>query len=144
MGRHARLTDDGGNALPGWPRAFGGAGDQQVHDRRHGRRLPAAGVCDGPGASDADAYVVKLDANGDLAWERRIGGPGADVAQAVVALSGGGYALAGSSAPGGGAEYAWIVLLDERAACWPKPGTAAAAVIAPGTSWKQRPGNWPW
>lgn len=44
-----------------------------------------------------DVYLAKLDAAGDLLWEKRLGGAGSDYAYAIEQTGDGGYALAGTS-----------------------------------------------
>ncbi|MBB6369252.1 T9SS type A sorting domain-containing protein [Chryseobacterium shigense] len=67
----------------------------------------------------SDYWVVKLDASGNMQWQKSLGGSGADTAQSVRQTSDGGYIVAGYSlsADGditgnhGNFDY-WIVKLD--------------------------------
>jgi len=45
--------------------------------------------------SNWDVYVLKLDGNGDLQWQKTYGGPGEDVAYSVQQTNDGGYIVAG-------------------------------------------------
>lgn len=45
----------------------------------------------------ADWWMIKIDASGNLQWQKSIGGSGADFASAVLQTSDGGYILAGPS-----------------------------------------------
>lgn len=49
-----------------------------------------------------DAWVVKLDANGAIEWQRPFGGPGMDHAAAVEQTNDGGYIVAGAADADGG------------------------------------------
>lgn len=57
--------------------------------------IVVAGVTNSKGAGDLDMWLVKLDEQGDLVWDRTFGGLNADIASSVVALSAGGFALLG-------------------------------------------------
>lgn len=71
-----------------------------------------------------DCWVVKTDSMGNVAWKTHVGGTETDHAKAIVAVKGGGYAIAGYTASpdndvtgkhGAGAttDY-WLVRLDEN------------------------------
>jgi FlaG/FlaF family flagellin (archaellin) len=47
------------------------------------------------GAGDADFWLVKMDASGNVEWNRTYGGTNSEVACSLVATSDGGYAIAG-------------------------------------------------
>ena len=81
------------------------------------------------GATDTwDYWIVKLDSNGNLEWQRSLGGNGNEIANNIKQTSDGGYIVAGSSdASGGdvsvnhGKEDYWIVKLDNNGAIiWQK------------------------
>jgi hypothetical protein len=92
-------TDDGGYIIAGWTRSTDGD------------------VTNNQGFSDY--WVIKLDGNGDLQWQRTYGGEGGDYAYAMALTSDGGYVVAGSSnsdsgdvTDNHGAEDVWVVKLD--------------------------------
>lgn len=66
-----------------------------------------------------DFWVVKLDASGNLTWQKSLGGSGNDVANSVRQTSDGGYIVAGKTdsnnsgqvGANNGAENAWVVKL---------------------------------
>jgi predicted secreted protein len=60
-----------------------------------------------------DALVFKLDANGDLIWDRTYGGSGHDGARDINATKDGGFIVAGSNHSNGaeGSHY-WVFKLD--------------------------------
>ncbi len=59
----------------------------------------------------SDAWVVKLDASGNLVWQKTVGGPNLDDARAITATSDGGFVVAGVM-PSDGSSDAWVVKLD--------------------------------
>ena len=69
MGKSLIQTSDGGYAIAGFTRTFG--------------------------AGEADVYVVKLDAKGNLQWTKTIGGESEDTGGSIIQTSDGGYAIAG-------------------------------------------------
>jgi hypothetical protein len=65
------------------------------------------------GAGEADVYVVKLDANGNLQWTKTIGGPKDDLGFSLIQTSDGGYAIAGYTSSFGAGNYdVYVVKLD--------------------------------
>jgi hypothetical protein len=77
--------------------------------------------CSLNGGSNNDIWVMKLDASGNIEWEKTIGGWFSDVAYAAVQTNDGGYAFGGGSISGtecnkttgnnGGRDF-WIVKTD--------------------------------
>ena len=86
-----------------------------------------------------DAWVVKLDQEGDILWQRILGGSGWD-AGSVISTPDGGYILAGgtNSTDGDvsgnhGAEDAWVVKLDQDGKIlWQKTKGGAGSDVAGG------------
>jgi hypothetical protein len=82
-----------------WTRTIGGSGDEignsliQTSDGGH----VIAGLTYSFGAGEADVYVVKLDAHGNLQWTKTIGGPGGEIGISLIQTSDGGYAIAGAT-----------------------------------------------
>jgi hypothetical protein len=65
------------------------------------------------GAGEADVYVVKLDANGNLQWTKTIGGPDPEEGSSLIQTSDGGYAIAGYTISfGAGEADVYVVKLD--------------------------------
>jgi len=60
-----------------------------------------------------DAFLTKFDASGNIEWNRTYGGPGNERARSVVAVSDGGYVIAGSTTSfGAGNTDFWLVKTD--------------------------------
>jgi len=74
------------------------------------------------GPAEADVYVVKLDATGNLQWTKTIGGPASEEGNSLIQTSDGGYAIAGiTESFGAGEADVYVVKLD-------KNGNACCAV----------------
>jgi len=132
-------TSDGGYAIAGYTRSFG-AGEKDVYVVKldaHGNLqwtkaiggkywdeghsiiqtsdggYAIAGSTSSFGAGEADVYVVKLDANGNLQWTKTIGGPESDRGNSLIQTSDGGYAIAGyTNSFGAGNGDVYVVKLD--------------------------------
>jgi hypothetical protein len=68
----------------------------------------------------ADLWLIKLSPEGDLIWEKTIGGSNFDVARALIASDNGGFVLAGSSrsndgdvSENKGQNDAWVLKVDD-------------------------------
>jgi hypothetical protein len=67
------------------------------------------------GPAEADVYVVKLDADGNLQWTKTIGGPEHDRGISLIQTSDGGYAIAGATQSFGAGEWdIYVVKLDKN------------------------------
>lgn len=97
-------TDDKGELL--WQKTLGGAGDEtskgmvQTADggyiivgNTNSNNSGDVGVSHG----DTDIWVVKLDVNGNLQWQKVIGGSKIDEAVGIVKSSGGDYIIVGNT-----------------------------------------------
>jgi len=137
-------TSDGGYAIAGRTESFG-AGDYDVYvvkldahgnlqwtktiggpNYEEGRSLiqtadggyAIAGYTTSFGAGEADVYVVKLDANGNLQWTKTIGGKNDDEGFSLIQTADGGYAIAGYTTAGyieysgAGESDVYVVKLD--------------------------------
>jgi len=134
-------TSDGGHAIAGETYSFG-AGKADVHivkldasgnlqwtktiggpESEWGNSLiqtsdggyAIAGETYSFGAGEADVYVVKLDAKGNLQWTKTIGGPKGDWGFSLIQASDGGYAIAGTTISfGAGETDVYVVKLDAK------------------------------
>jgi len=107
--------DGAGNVS--WQKAYGGASDdipnsiKQTGDGGYivAGRTQSFGVSGG-----MDAWVLKLDQNGDRVWQKTFGGSGDyDAAYSVVQNPEGGYYLAGwTNSYGSGSYDFWVIKLD--------------------------------
>jgi len=138
-GKSLIQTSDGGYAIAGYTRSFG-AGEADVYVvkldangnlqwtktiggekdevgfsliQTSDGSYAIAGTTTSFGAGEADVYVVKLDANGNLQWTKTIGGPGYEIGFSLIQTSDGGYAIAGlTPSLGAGGLDVYVVKLD--------------------------------
>ena len=106
-------TDASGNLL--WSNAYGGAGWEYLHavaETADGGFV-AAGYTTSTGAGGMDMYLLRVDAQGSLLWERTFGGAGIDVAKGVAVDAQGNLVLAGyTDSSGAGEKDVFIVKTD--------------------------------
>ena len=100
-----------------WDKAFGGVeaevANSIIQTRDGGYAL--AGYTWSKGAGREDAWMIKLDENGEMAWDKTFGGSDEDVARCIIQAEDGGYVLAGYTESKGAGRYdAWVIKLDEK------------------------------
>lgn len=68
------------------------------------------------GNGDADAYLLKTDLNGNLEWQKTLGGSGKDIARGLIQTRDGNYAFCGENASKNPANEGdvWLVKFDEK------------------------------
>jgi uncharacterized delta-60 repeat protein len=105
--------DTSGNAA--WQKTYGGSGGdsansiQQISDGGY----IVAGNTRSFGAGNSDAWILKLDASGNAAWQKTYGGSGYDFAHSIQQTSDGGYILAGNTHSFGAGYYdTWVLKLE--------------------------------
>ena len=104
--RGVQQTSDGGFVVAGWTRSFG--------------------------AGREDAWVLKLDADGEIQWQKTFGGGNGDQATAVWQTADGGFIVAaGTSSFGTGHYDVWLLRLDaEGALVWQQTYGGTQADVA--------------
>lgn len=98
-----------------WSKRFAGAGNDLFTGivPVAGGGFAVAGQTESRGAGSYDAWLVRIDANGALLWDRTYGGRGADGANGVLARPDGGFVVAGTTFSAGDANGdAWVVWAD--------------------------------
>lgn len=123
-----RLDASGGLV---WERSYGGVGDDRLYAlalARSNRVILAGSSSSPPSGNKAslnygveDFWVILVDANGQIVWERSFGGAGKDFATCVAETEDGGFVVGGYSqspvsgnktAPLRGSGDFWLVRLD--------------------------------
>lgn len=123
-------TDLSGNVL--WDKIYGGGRNEEVYaaiETYDGGIVVVAATesntsydISSSSYSNIDAWIFKIDVNGNLVWERRLGGDGLDKLQAIVEMPDHSLLLAGGtnsnvsgdvSTIGYGAMDFWAIRLDE-------------------------------
>ena len=118
-----------GNAKMIWQKCLGGSSDDEAHSIQQtaeggyivaGLTRSNNGNVSGNHGGLSDMWVVKLDASGNLVWQRCLGGSAEDVARSIQQTKDGGYIVAGytrskdgdvRSRNHGGGDW-WVVKLD--------------------------------
>lgn len=105
-----------------WDRKFGGNATDwasAIAEMNDGS-LAVVGHTESHGAGDADMWVLKLSANGELLWDRTFGGIARDYASAVFASGDGGLLVAGQteSRGAGGVDIRLVKLDTEGEPVW--------------------------
>lgn len=138
-----------------WQRALGGSGADRatcVQELDGGGYVIAGSTFsnDGdvsghhnPTGADHDIWVVRVDINGTIVWQRCLGGIGADQAHAIRQTTDGGFIVVGETYSTGGDVIgnhgggdAWVVKLSEN-------GTTQWQRCFGGSSWDVASDVWP-
>ena len=98
-----------------WNKTFGGTGydvaSSIIQDLDGG--YVVAGSTSSFGTDSLDMYIIKLDSNGSLEWNKTIGGTGNNFAYSIIKTTDNGYAVAGSTTSfGAGNRDFFIVKLN--------------------------------
>ncbi|MHA2615669.1 MAG: InlB B-repeat-containing protein [bacterium JZ-2024 1] len=105
--------DANGNVL--WQKTYGGTdsdGASSIQQTSDGGYI-VAGVTKSFGGGSWNIWVLKLDANGNVLWQKTYGGPYNDWAYSLQQTSDGGYIVAGSTYSfGAGSDDIWVLKLD--------------------------------
>ena len=107
-------TDDKGKLL--WEKTFGGFDWDFAYDLEitsDGGFL-IVGETHSLGEGNADAYLIRTDKDGNLLWEKTMGGAGKDIAHALISTKDGNFAFCGENASKNPENKgdAWLVKFD--------------------------------
>jgi uncharacterized delta-60 repeat protein len=100
-----------------WARSFGGSADDilnaPIHQTSDGGYI-VAGVTYSFGSGGSDFWIMKLNSNGEVDWQKTYGGSGYDEAFSIKQTNDGGYVVAGKTASFGAGDYdCWILKLSQ-------------------------------
>jgi hypothetical protein len=99
-----------------WAKTYGGAGSNvgySVQQTTDGGYI-AAGYTDSFGSKTIDFWVLKLDANGGIVWQKAYGGGSSDYGYCVQQTKDGGFVVAGTTYSFGMGEYDfWVLKLNK-------------------------------
>ena len=98
-----------------WSKTIGGAADDWCSSIRqtHDGGYVFTGATSSFGAGKSDVYVVKLDASGNLQWEKAIGGTDSDLGKSICQTLDGGYIITGNTKSfGAGYADVYVVRLN--------------------------------
>ena len=109
--------DADGNLQTGWPKTYGGASfdaANSIQQTLDGGYI-VAGETASSGAGSTDFWILKLNANGDIVWQKTYGGSNDDIARSIQQTLDGGFIVAGeTSSSGAGYADFWILKIDEN------------------------------
>ena len=100
-----------------WNRAYGGTIADCISSliQTTDGGYAGAGKTYSKGAGEIDAWIIKVDEQGNIAWHRTYGGSKSDWVFSLIQTTDGGYAVAGiTESKGAGEIDAWIIKLDEQ------------------------------
>jgi uncharacterized delta-60 repeat protein len=100
-----------------WQKTYGGSGRDWAFDiapTGDGGYVVAGGTCSF-GFGNCDFWVLKLDGQGNVQWQKTYGGPEHDGATAIAPTSDGGYVVTGGTESFGAGDWdIWVLKLDEQ------------------------------
>ena len=100
-----------------WDRTYGGSGNDMALSliQTTDGGYAVAGATYSKGAGGADFWVIKLDSQGNMVWDKTYGGSDIDWAFSLIQTTDGGYAVAGyTSSKGAGDRDFWVIKLDNQ------------------------------
>ncbi len=101
-----------------WQKTYGGSGidDAWAIQQTRDRGYIVAGSTNSFGFGNSDAWILKLDPNGDIVWQKTYGGSGDDYSRSILETEDGGYIVAGysNSFSSNGDDDAWVLKLDSN------------------------------
>ena len=126
----------------------------------NGRLAIAGWVHEKGSITGRDIWIAKLDAKGELMWEKKLGGSGDDHTEALIALPNGHIAMAGGTTKNLAVitvRAAWMLRLDKRGKLvWRRSFEGKSdqlyslsalpdgKLVAAGASWRQNKGTDAW
>ena len=113
------IVQQSGPPIMRWNKTFGGASDDWVHSLEYtsdgGYILAGSSKFLNDKRIDSDAKLVKTDANGNMQWQRTIGGDDHDTASSAQQTPDGGYIMVGGTESYGvGTIDFWLVKTDSE------------------------------
>jgi len=98
-----------------WNKTYGGTADDSAHSvvQTSDGGYALAGFTSSYGSGDRDFWLVKVDSQGNMQWNKTFGGSGTENAVSLAKTSDGEYVLAGSTTSyGAGNSDVWVVKAD--------------------------------
>jgi hypothetical protein len=98
-----------------WNKTYGGTGNDQPYfvAQTNDGGYALTGQTNSTGAGDLDIWLVKVNATGNMQWNKTYGGTGAEHGMCGIPTGDGGYAIAGFTASfGAGGDDGYLVKTD--------------------------------
>ena len=104
--------DESGKLL--WNRTYGGLGSDKAYAVTASDGVYAiAGDTQSQGAGNSDAWVIKVDSNGKLVWQKTLGGEDFDSVACITATKNGSFLVGGFTLSfGNGMRDMWLSKID--------------------------------
>jgi len=105
-------TDFDGSEV--WNKTYGGTMEDagRAIAATEGNHCVVAGYTNSMGNGDYDFLLLKIDASGNIAWNKTYGGPQSDKAYAIAETAGGCVIVGDTRSKGEGESDAWIIKVD--------------------------------
>ena len=104
--------DESGNML--WSKTYGGAeSDKAYAVTATSGGCVIAGDTQSKGAGETDAWIIKVDTNGDLVWDKTVGGAGFDMPTCISAVNEGVLVGGFTFSFGNGERDFWLFKVDD-------------------------------
>lgn len=100
-----------------WAQTYGGGNDDVAYDIKQtfDGGFIVCGMTESKGAGGKDAYIIKLDPDGRVEWERTFGQSRDEVAKAIIQTTDSGYAFVGyTTSHGRRTRDVYFVKLDSK------------------------------
>ncbi|MDI6787632.1 MAG: hypothetical protein QME51_04610, partial [Planctomycetota bacterium] len=114
-----KLNSDGSVV---WQKTYGGTGDEYarpIQQTVDGGYI-VAGYTTSFGVGSYDIWVLKLNNDGTVAWQKTYGGTGGETANSIRQTADGGYIVAGNTPSfGAGSADFWVLKLNPDGTCPP-------------------------
>ena len=90
-----------------WQKTYGGAGDDKAFtlENTDDDGYIVGGESSSFGAGGMDAWILKLDSQGNIEWQKTYGGPGDDGIKDIVKNNNHGYSVVGSTQKGNNLDF---------------------------------------
>lgn len=98
-----------------WAQTFGGPNNDEAYDiiKTRDGGYAVCGMTESKGMGGKDAWVIKLDPQGKLEWDKTFGDKQDEAANAIIQTSDNGYAIIGyTTSKGKGKKDVWFVKID--------------------------------
>ena len=106
--------DSNGNII--WQKTYGGDSDDEassVQETADGGYIITGHTCSFD-ADEKDVYIIKIDSNGDIIWERIYGGDSDDEASFIQQTADGGYIVIGNTCSFSESKDIYVLKTDEE------------------------------
>ena len=100
-----------------WQKTFGGSSDDDAYaiTPTKDRGFIVAGYTESFGNGKRDAYLIKIDKDGNKIWQKTFGGSDYDEAEAITPTKDGGFIVAGyTESFGNGKEDVYLIKIDKN------------------------------